>query len=347
MNIAQDIGSGLTKFKMGNITGFFPSLVGSVDMIDTVSNTLGLAPAHAFRFRDKLYLTGDVAGAKVEHQNLENTQTDDFALSDSNLVLILSSILAVCLHEDNYEFGNTVEEKIDSLSKLDAPLEVNTCLGLPIAKFSDNKTAYNEHVKGVHAVQLLTGQTIKFNINHILVLPQCAATIYTLQAAKPNVDWSKRSVGLIDVGTHTLGMATFYNGNFVPAESDGFSKAGMYHMANKTRQSLKTFTHAPLRIDRILNGFRMGQMMLNGNDIDMVQFVESLDPLRDDVKQYLTDVWNLGGDREVVIVGGGSSYFAPAIKKIIPHAILLEPGLDKNIFAVVDGMYQHFEAMYE
>ncbi|CCN40188.1 hypothetical protein VIBNIFTn2_120170 [Vibrio nigripulchritudo FTn2] len=347
MKIAQDIGSGLTKYTTGKLKGFFPSLVGCVDEVDTVSNTLGLHPAHAFRYKDKIYLTGDVAGAKVEHKALLNTQTDDFALTEGNLVLVLSSILAACLDNKNNEFGSTQEEKVRTLTSLDEPLKISTCLGLPIAKFADNKNAYNEKIKGIHTIQLLTGETIDIDIQDILVLPQCAATIYTLQKLRPKIDWSKRHVGLIDVGTHTLGLACFFSGNFVPAESDGFSNAGMYHMAKKTRQSLQSFTHSPLRIDRILNGFRMGEMMLNGNNVDLVSFVESLDPLREDVKKYLTDIWNLGGDREVVIVGGGSSYFAPAIKKIIPHAILLESDLDKNIFAVVDGMYQHFEAFYD
>lgn len=347
MIIAQDIGSGLTKYRSGKIKGHFPSLIGSVDEIDNVSGALGLPPQHAFRYEGRLYLTGEVAASKVAHKDLFNTNNDEFALSKENMVLMVSGILATMLSDTNKTMGKTEENRIKALSETEDPQRIDLVLGLPIAKFGDHKSEYEQSVLGLHTVQLLTGEFIKFYIDSVKVLPQAAATIYTLQNALPKTDWSQRHVGLVDVGTHTVGLANFFNGNFVPDESEGFSNAGMNSLARLASKPLQSFTHTPLRIDRLLNGFRRGSLMLNGNDIDLLKFVENLDPLNPSLKRFLSEVWNAGSDREVFIVGGGSTYFSPAIKKIIPHAQLLESDLNENIYAVVDGMYQHYESHYE
>jgi hypothetical protein len=339
LKLGIDVGSGVTNYMGANVRGFLTSTVGKIAQLDSISAALGVNDCHVFQYGGELYVTGDSATALLTESELCPTTTDDFSETVHNKILLLSAVLCAFLKDKN---GNVQKEKIDKLIA-DGTLTVSVGVGLPIAKFSTSKESYEASLVGSHVVTFIDGRTLEIVIDSAMVLPQAAASIYSLQSKYPKIDWSKRIVGICDVGTHTTGLAVFNNGVFSPAESAGFSNAGMMHMARMTNKMIDNMANTRLRLDRILRGFLNGEVMVNGKSINLASFTENLDPLTQEIKNFIRDTWDNANDRHVMVVGGGSTYFYPAIKKLIPHAELLDPSPETSVYAIVEGLYRHIE----
>jgi PRTRC genetic system protein D len=305
--ISIDVGSGYTQFTDGSKEDFYPSIVcpAPEERVFGIDNETEIV-----KIDNKKFIVGKDAYSYGDPDSRLSSLSSDWAGSQGWQALLYSAIAKCGVYDS-----------------------VNLITGLP-------QTLYSE--KGKELELFLSG-THKFvfdNVEHEVtinprVIPQAAGAL--LYEAKQTPAILEDMVGVIDIGTYTTGFSVLDEKRFVASKCNGCS-VGMSQLLSALQDHLlreRSYAVDPLILPRAI---MKKQIKFNGEIIDISEDIAHQamivsKPMLDEINA----AWKGANELTVYVAGGGAPYFYPAIKTIIPHAILM----DDAFFAVVRGMHDY------
>jgi len=319
-HLAIDVGSGITKVCSEEGRVQFPSLAGIPDCLDRLEFEFKETKGATVEFNRKTYVTGERAMSLVHPDKLVRT-TDDQWFDHDGYMALLYAAMAEALPQ-NYNG------------------KVAICTGLPQASFSRSKEALVKKLAAKHSFRV---NNVKYSVHirkqDVQVMPQVMGLFLSRLALDTSLQLGR--VALLDVGTYTSDW-TLLEDCKTQHWAAGGSATGVSNVIHAISRYLReellmncsdsTITKA-LRDGRIRRGnswLPLGDQIADAVMDCSAEMIESVDRL-----------WKGAKDATMIVGGGGSRIFGPAISVRFPHArIISDP---EPVFSIVTGYFVYMQ----
>jgi plasmid segregation protein ParM len=210
--------------------------------------------------------------------------------------------------------------------------------GLPVGFFSDRPDVVKS-LEGVYRIS--TDRTRKFAVESVFVAPQPFGSLFrellNQRGKIANSEIEKGRVGIIDVGTFTTDFVVSDELRYVQRMS-GSIRIGWSKVINQVRQALADLHMLELMPHEVDQAMQVGEVRVRGKPVSLESLVE---PAIADVEMAIVararDLWGSGVHLDMVLVsGGGGPHLYDAIRKVYPHAHLV----DNAFWANAEGLYR-------
>lgn len=201
--------------------------------------------------------------------------------------------------------------------------------GLPVAYFAD-RDILKERLAGVHSVKRIGQRAQRIEIGDVVVLPQGLAAVLAEALddrgkIRPG-PVAEGMVGLVDVGGHTVNVATFKNLREIARQTASID-AGMWGpLAEIGKRINAAYPGQELRGHEIAEAIKRGTIRHYGEERDISGIAE--DVLRPFARQIIGEasaVWGSAARLDVLLVaGGGAEIVGPALIAEYPHARVVD-----------------------
>ncbi len=317
--IAVDVGSGYTKFCIADgrktpLRGSIPSIVADVGDRQRVESGFGVSSPYLIEIDGHTFIVGEDARMLVEKGQRRPTLSNDYALSDQWLALLL---VAIC------ELVNEAESS------------VNVCVALPQAIYQSSPEMRDRLTKRLNDSFSfrLRGmpRTLKL---HAVVAPQAAAVVLDCANRESGLSEDGVEIGVVDIGTFTTGFGVFMNSRMFVQRCSGV-EAGISGIIDELGERIRKDYGASLDTPSLHEIIRHGSFRYRGKVQDASQMIfESSARTARTIITELRKVWPSADTMDVFIAGGGAPVLASAIRNEIPHAKVSE----EPFWAVVGGL---------
>ncbi|HRP05748.1 MAG TPA: ParM/StbA family protein [Opitutaceae bacterium] len=317
LDVAVDIGSGITKARGGEARTHFASLAG---VPDAFGHEIEASTGATVNFAGKTYVTGERAHTEVRPENIVNTRDDAWYETEAYIALLYSALARVVA--PGYEG------------------RVALCTGLPQALFTGHKSALAKRLARKHRFEVNGKKySIHLRSEDVRVLPQVTGLFLSRLELDRSLQHQK--VAVIDVGTYTSDWTIVDNCRVLHWSSGG-APVGIGNVIEGVRTYLReehrnhcsyAVASEAVRHRKIRSGGRTIELT---DHIDKIVFEQS-----EKLMAALKESWGDAKDSKIIIGGGGCHVYAPAIRSCLAHAEVIQ---DSNpIFSVVDGyhIYMH------
>ena len=308
MITAIDVGYSHTKAATDGRRAIFPSVLGEVQQAHL---DLDLAERNGYiqvETEDGQWFVGDAAieqsGLKTRRQDRGWIETPEYR------ALLLTGIT-----ELSNATGITVE----------------LVTGLPVAYFADRGTLRAQLMERAHNVKRAgrrRGQRIE--ITDVVVLPQGLAAVLsevlTEQGKVKPGPVSEGTVGLVDVGGHTVNVATFTELREIARQTASID-AGMWGPLTEIGKRINAaFPGQELRGHEIAEAIKRGTIRHYGEEQDISGTAQAvLKPFARQILAEASQVWGNAARLDALLVaGGGAEIVGPAIMAEYPHARIVQ-----------------------
>lgn len=188
---------------------------------------------------------------------------------------------------------------------------------LPVSDYDRLKTDYQKALSGTHVVQLLhpDGKLAKnycIEISNPWVMPQCYCVLFHLLlddcGAVQDPIYSTGDIGIIDLGSHTVGLARSSQLDFIQRESKSYSDIGLFQVFSDLSTRIRDkygIEVVPEKIDPVLTS---GFIKVNGKHEDARELIRaSVEQVAKSIISRAKNLWQSAGNMDrVVITGGGA-----------------------------------------
>lgn len=207
---------------------------------------------------------------------------------------------------------------------------VELVTGLPVAYFAD-RGALRARLLDVHQVKRAgrrRGQRVE--IRDVVILPQGLAAVLS-EALNENGKVkpgpvSEGTVGLVDVGGHTVNIATFAELREIARQTASIDAGTWGPLTEISKRVNAAFPGQELRGHEIAEAVKRGTIRHYGEDRDISGI--AADVLRPFARQILAEasqVWGNAARLDVLLVaGGGAEIVGPALIAEYPHARVVQ-----------------------
>jgi plasmid segregation protein ParM len=307
MITAIDVGYSHTKAAMDGRRAMFPSILGEVQQAHL---DLDLAERNGYiqiETDNGAWFVGEAAleqsGLKTRRQDRGWIETPEY-----------QALLFTAITELSTATGITIE----------------LVTGLPVAYFAD-RGILKERLAGVHSVKRAgrrRGQRIE--IGDMVILPQGLAAVLAEALDEKGVirpgPVAEGLVGLVDVGGHTVNVATFKELREIARQTASID-AGMWGpLVEIGKRVNAAYPGQELRGHEIAEAVKRGTIRHYGEERDISGIAQ--DVLRPFARQILAEasqVWGAAARLDVLLVaGGGAEIVGPALVAEFPHARIVQ-----------------------
>lgn len=306
--IGADIGSGRSKYTDGTTTGDIPSIA----VPKPEERVYGIESARVVRWGEgdslQEWLVGDAAVAFGNPAHFCNTLRREWPFDPAWLALLYA-----CLDRLAPEGG-----------------EINLVTGAPMKWHGD----LQEQIISLHSREhhfFIGEKEYRYKMN-VEVLPQAIGALVYHAGSLTNLPLKLANA---DIGTYTTGFSVLRS-HMPVARQCGGVEVGTSLLIDELAQYLDKHFKFKTDILTYHEILRTGQFQYQGG---MKKIPKEIDTLATRVAKPLldamNDLWPNSNEMDVLIGGGGASFFLPAIKQVIPHAKIMKGG----IYAVVEGMH--------
>lgn len=315
MEVAVDVGSGVTKVRAGERRFSVPSLAGTPT---ATGHDIEKTEGAIVQFGNQRYATGERAHAEVRPDQLVNTRDDSWYQTDAYLALLYNAMAKVL--PKGYEG------------------KVSLCTGLPQALFLEHKDTLAKRLARKHRFTV-NGDEFKVFIRlaDVRVLPQ----VMGLFISRLEIDRSlqHQKVAVIDVGTYTSDWTIVDQCKTLHWASGG-APIGLSNVIEGIRRYLSdehrnrcsyAVAAKAVRERKIRSGDRIIEL---ADHIDKIAFENS-----ETLLASLSENWGDGKDSKIIIGGGGCHVYAPAIRSCLAHAEVIAD--DEPMYSIVDGYHSY------
>jgi len=214
-------------------------------------------------------------------------------------------------------------------------VELRIVTGLPVAFFGDREEMKNR-LLGTHRVQREGRHAQTFRVPRCHVIPQPFGTLLSValndQGRIVNRDLASGAVGIIDIGGKTTNLLSVYKLAEVSRETASID-VGAWDAIRAVRRWLDD--HLPdleLRDHQIADAMIARRVRYYGEEMDITEVVEeALEPLAEQIRAEVTQLWNGGGGLDAILIsGGGALLLGPSIRRHFRHARVVEEPIFAN-----------------
>lgn len=319
LELSVDVGSGMTKATCGGSRAFLPSFSGPCEAKEgfNVQEDEGAE----VRFKGLTFATGLLAKNKVHPGKLVNTRDDRWFESEGYMALLYSAMAMVLPDEYNGK--------------------VTLCTGLPQAFYSRDQEALSKRLCGKHAFYVGAKKyCVTIRKPDIVIMPQVMGLF--LSRLKDDPTLQKGRVALLDIGTYTSDWTIVDDCSTVEWASGGVP-IGVSNILNGIIEYAREDLNIGMTFTDAVQVVQSKKMNYLGKVIEVDTRIQSL--AMEWTKHLIRDIresWDDASSARIILGGGGSKIFGPAIRMEYPHALVID---DENpIYSVVDG-YDQFLTM--
>ena len=307
MLAAIDVGYSHTKSATDGRRAIFPSVLGEVQQSHL---DLEMAERNGYiqiETDDGTWFVGDAA---LEQSGLRTRRQDRrWIESPEYLALSLAAIT-----ELTQATGITVE----------------LVTGLPVAYFADRGTL-KERLMKTHSVKRANrrrGQRIE--ITDVVILPQGLAAVLSealdVNGKIKSGPISQGTVGLVDVGGHTVNVATFVELREIARQTASID-AGLWGPLTEIGKRVNAaYPGQELRGHEIAEAVKRGFIRHYGEERDIAGIAQDvLKPFARQILAEASQVWGNAARLDVLLIaGGGAEIVGPALISEYPHARIVQ-----------------------
>lgn len=315
IDVAVDVGSGVTKVRAGDKRFSVPSLAG---IPTATGHDIEETEGAIVQFDNETYATGERAHTEVRPDKLVNTRDDSWYEKDAYLALLYNAMAKVL--PKGYEG------------------KVSLCTGLPQALFLQHREKLAKRLARKHRFTV-NGDEFKLYIrmSDIRILPQVMGLFISRLDLDRSLQYQK--VAVIDVGTYTSDWTIVDQCKTLHWASGG-APIGISNVIEGIREYLSeehrnrcsyAVAAKAVRERQIRSGERMIDL---ADHIDKIAFANS-----ELLLASLSEHWGDGKDSKIIVGGGGCHVYAPAIRSCLAHAEVIA---DKDpMYSIVDGYHSY------
>ena len=243
-------------------------------------------------------------------------------------------------HERYVETDEYLALNLGAMAYMDTDVIDILVVGLPVSLLPTHRQALQEQLTGTHA---LSGERT-VTVHKVLVLAQpLGGFINHLRVTHREQISVNHTTLIIDPGYVTLDWLVAQGTKAVESRS-GAWRGGM-------RQILTTLAEAISRdrslnptgeqftnLERIDEGLRCGRLRFGGREVDLATYLpEALAHLGKAINAMTNSIHTANDIDEIVLVGGGSALFQPALQRFMPgHLVHVA---EDAVFANVKGFH--------
>lgn len=204
-------------------------------------------------------------------------------------------------------------------------IAVRMVTGLPVSYMSDRDEVKTQF-KGTHSIRCEGRRAQRFDITDIEVLPQGLAAILS-EALDDNGNippgpLSEGLVGLLDIGGHTINVATFKELREIVPKTTSIDGGLWTPMAEIGKQINAAFPGQELRGHDVVSAVVSGTIRHYGEERDVSGIAQDiLGPFARRIVDDASQVWGSAAQLDVLLIsGGGAEVVGPALQAEYPHA---------------------------
>jgi plasmid segregation protein ParM len=303
MIFAIDIGYSHTKGASDGRRTLFPSVWGEVQQSHL---DLDLATRNGYlqiETGDGTWFVGDAA---IEQSGLQSRRQDrNWILTPEYRALVLAAIT---------ELTNA------------SGIALRMVTGLPVGYFGDRARVI-EQLKGIHQVRRAGRRHAqRIDISDVVVLPQGLAAVLSEALddhgkVKPG-PVAEGTVGLIDIGGHTVNVATFTELREVARQTASID-AGMWGPIVEIGKRINNaFPGQELRGHDVVEAVKRGTIRHYGEERDISGIARDvLKPFARKIVDEASQVWGSAARLDVLLIaGGGAEVVGATLEAEYPHA---------------------------
>lgn len=306
MLMAIDVGYSHTKGATDGRRRMFPSVVGEVQEAHVDLNLANRDDYIQIEVGGTTWFVGEAA---IEQSGLLTRRQDrNWIETPEYLALALSAIT---------ELSQATN------------ITVELVTGLPVSYYSD-RGKLTQRLQTVHFVRRAGRRTAqRIEITKVIVLPQGLAAVLSEALdergkIRPG-PISEGMVGLLDIGGHTVNIATFKELKEI-ARLTASLPIGMWEPLNEIGRRINAACPGlELRGHSIVEAVKAGKVHYYGQPVDISGIVQSV--LKPFVRQILGEasgVWGTAAQLDAILIaGGGAEVIGAAIAAEYPHARVL------------------------
>lgn len=238
--------------------------------------------------------------------------------------------------ESQMERHNLLRHKLFILSAICATTKGDfsdkVLLGLPISDMASMKSEV-EKLKGTYYV-IFNGKTQEINITDIKVFPQSEAVYSLLERQNENI--RDEVVGIIDVGQKTVDLAYYNYGTLDDDRCGSLTKLGCKSAYLDIQKALN-------RVCDIDTEWYLVSKFLNRPAIEKDKN-RAFEDMADKILSATSNLgWNYHEIDNVYLIGGGSSYIEPFVKKYVKNLT----GADDKVVIPSNPVFANVRSYYE
>ncbi len=301
--VGIDVGYGYTKAVTGGGHVKLPSLIGPAVQIkyhnDLISNGHGLEIVVG----DQRWFVGELA-------RLQSPYTISPRARARDAVIVQTLLLA-------------------ALAQLDLEGTVNVVTGLPVSWYHDREAL----------IRLLQGpQEFTFNgamrsidVAQVLVVPQPFGSFFQMLLAgdgrlpEESIPLTRQRVAVIDVGTHTTDFALADALRYVEPKS-GSIEVAMARVYELIQRAVEERHGRPLSLQEAEEVVQQGTVAVRDREHEVSDLVQqAVEAVALEIVGEAQTLWGDGLDLQTVLLtGGGGQRFLEALRRVYPHAVVMQ-----------------------
>jgi len=316
IDIAVDVGSGLTKVQWSEGRAFFPSLSGAVEQSESFDYQE--AEGAEVEFRERKFLVGEKAKLSVMPSQLENTLDDRWFESDAYLALFYTAL------------SKTLPEDYSG--------KIHLCTGLPQAAYRACTEPLIERLAAKHTFRV-NGKRYRTSIRRedLQVMPQVMGLFISQLRRDRSLQVQK--VALIDVGTYTSDWTIVEDCKTAHWASGGMP-VGIADVIRRIKEYLREDLGMTASDAAISRAIRLKKIQWQGKEVDLTnKIAEAAFDASQMIIEEVDKRWEGAKDATLIVGGGGGPLFGPAMRTHFAHARVVQ---DKEpFFSVVNGYYTY------
>lgn len=324
MIIAGDIGYSHTKGATDGRRTIFPSIVGEVQQAHLnwdLAKRDGYIQIHT---QEGAWLVGEAA---LEQSGMQTRRQDRHWINTPEyLALVLAA----------------VTELTEATG-----ITLNLITGLPIAYFADRQ-ALVQRLKGNHQVKRLARRSQKIDIANVIVLPQgLAAVLAEALDERGKIQpgpVAEGIVGLLDIGGHTVGMATFKELREIARQTASVD-AGLWEPLTEIGKRINSaYPGQEVRGHAVIEAVKAGVIRHYGEERDISGIVRDVfRPFARRIIAEASQVWGSTAQLDVLLIaGGGAELIGPVLLAEYPHAQIVHNPQWANVTGYLKFGKRHF-----
>lgn len=331
IELAIDVGSGITKVRGPKGKRSFPSLAGppaeaGFELKSTSGRTVsfGIATADdAQTGAESRFAVGEAAKNLVDPDELAQTRADDWCARDEYLALLYAAI-AQGLDQPGYHG------------------KLRLCTGLPQALYGTYRAEVFERLARTHSFHV---DDVRYKVTirreDLFVMPQVMGLFLSRMAKDKRL--AKKRVAVLDIGTYTSDWTIVENLGTVQWASGGMA-IGVSDVGEALGKYLREEYSDQLDDVAVNQALRYGKIRINGNVVALHEHVRyAAMTLGKRMASKVHKQWRGATDAVVIIGGGGARLLGPAVRALMPHAEIIEDR--EPIYSVVDGYHAYLTAI--
>lgn len=211
-------------------------------------------------------------------------------------------------------------------------LNLRVVVGLPLTHHKDKQMVADikEMYSGVFEFKYISdgeAQDVMYNIEQVLVFPECLGAFYSLDQ-----DMEDRDVLLIDIGGGTVNIGLFSDGEYEDSDTMQEGTNDIYSsIADKAKLANPG---ASFEVEDILKYLKRGKIKWDGK-IDKMEYVDGIvDKFADEIMNKIKGKFPLYKSYDIMLSGGGAEMLKSSLERHIDFEVVPD-----NVFANAIGFY--------